>query len=97
MGSRGKAPCGYRAKPCRSLRQSLNRRKPISGAECGKKNVEFVPFYKGRIGVIICTAFTILLHNVKSAKSEAILRRGKIVHNCRGWRPRQPVSGSCEV
>ena len=38
--------------------------------------------------------FSFLLHNVKSAKSEAILRHGKVAHNCRGWRPRQPVSGS---
>ena len=36
-GSRGETHCGYRAKPCRSMRQSLIRRQPTKRCREGKK------------------------------------------------------------
>ena len=39
-GPRGETPCGYRAKPCRSLRQSLIRRKPTRCRLQYQKHIE---------------------------------------------------------
>ena len=39
-GSRDRVPCGYRAKPCRSLRQSLIRRKPTKRCRIGKEELQ---------------------------------------------------------
>ena len=40
-GSRDRVPCGYRAKPCRSMRQSLIRRKPTKRCRQKKKKYKF--------------------------------------------------------
>ena len=39
-GSRDRVHCGYRAKPCRSLRQSLIRRKPTKRCRIGKEELQ---------------------------------------------------------
>ena len=46
----------YRAKPCRSLRQSLNRRKPTSGAEKSEKAYKSKEQNKAVSEQKLCTA-----------------------------------------
>ena len=63
VGSRGETHCGYRAKPLRSLRQSLNRRKPTSGADSEKKNNKVLFYHKAKSKNKICTAYVVPFTN----------------------------------
>ena len=56
-GSRGETHCGYRAKPCRSLRQSLIRRKPTRCRFNEKQHIEVRYQMKVISEYKICTAF----------------------------------------
>ena len=76
-GSRGETHCGYRAKPCRSLRQSLNRRKPTKRCRKVKKHTKVKETIKRCRRKNLCTAFSIQINKVKPAKSVAILRHNK--------------------
>ena len=86
-GSRGETHCGYRAKPCRSLRQSLNRRKPTRCRLNYKKQKKVVLYYKV-ISEQKSAPFSLSLSKCKSAKSVAILRHDKLSRIiCRGEQP----------
>ncbi|WP_456032094.1 hypothetical protein [Ruminococcus sp.] len=53
------------------MRQSLNRRKPTSGAEKQKKKNKLKNKTKRCRSVKLCTAFSISLYKVKAAKSDS--------------------------
>ena len=70
--ARRQRACGVKGQsPLRSLRQSLNRRKPTSGADRQKKNVNVGQKTKRCRSGILCTAFCVLFYRVKSAKSDS--------------------------
>ena len=75
-GSRGETHCGFLGQsPKRSLRQSLNRRKPTKAVQKIKEEQQTKEKIQSGVGAKPLHRFSISLYKVKSAKSEAILRQ----------------------
>ena len=89
-GSRDRVPCGYRAKPCRSMRQSLIRRKPTKRCRQKKKKYKFSSSTKQTSKHKPAPLYYLLIQS-KIRKERSDFAADKLsAQMCRGWRPRQP-------
>ena len=75
-GSRDRVPCGFLGQsPKRSLRQSLNRRKPTKRCRKAKEETQTKEQNKAVSENKLCTAFSISLCKPTPQRAPAILRQ----------------------